>query len=76
MYYGGMDAWWGIVCMVAIVAVVALIAWAVVVSTNRREIKPDRGGASDAVSVLDSRFASGEIDESEYQRRRQLLTQH
>jgi uncharacterized membrane protein len=64
------------VCMVAFIAIVALVTWAIVAATNRRSAPDDRAGSSDAISMLDRRFASGEIDENEYQRRRQLLTQH
>jgi uncharacterized membrane protein len=62
--------------MIAFIAIVALVAWAIVAATNRRTTPDDRAGSSDALSVLDRRFASGEIDENEYKRWRQLLTQH
>jgi putative membrane protein len=32
-----------------------------------------RGGSSDALRLLDERFARGEIDEDEYRKRRDLL---
>lgn len=76
MYYGGVNAAWGIVCLVAVVAIVALIAWAIVASTNRGKARQDRDGSSDAITVLDRRFANGDIDENEYRQRRQLLSQH
>lgn len=76
MYYGGWGWGWAMVCMVAFIAIVALVAWAIVAASSRRDTPPTRDGSSDAISVLDRRYASGEIDENEYQRRRQLLTQH
>ena len=34
------------------------------------------GGPSDAFRILDERFARGEIDEDEYERRRATLSRH
>jgi putative membrane protein len=77
MHYGGWGWGWAMVCMVAFIAFVALVAWAIIASTNRRDTTTKQGDdSSDAMSVLDRRYASGDIDESEYQRRRHLLTQH
>ena len=36
------------------------------------EVRPTRSG-SDAVKILDERFARGEIDAEEYQQRKELL---
>lgn len=61
------------------------VLWLAVTSTHRRDMHgPARwsngphhehhgGGDSEARKILDRRFASGEIDEDEYQRRRKLL---
>jgi putative membrane protein len=76
MYYGGWGWGWAMVCMVAFVAIIALVAWAIVSSTTKRSAPDDRTGSPDAISLLERRFAGGEIDENEYKRRRQLLTQH
>ena len=77
MYYGGWGWGWAIVCMVAVIAIVALIAWAIIASTNKRESGADRETARpEALAVLERRFANGDIDENEYKRKRQLLTQH
>jgi uncharacterized membrane protein len=76
MYYGSWGWGWALVCMIAFVAIIAVIAWAIVASTSRRDTREDREGSPDAIAALEHRFASGKIDESEYQRRRQLLTQH
>lgn len=75
MHYGGWGWGWAMVCMVAFIAIVALVAWAIVAASNRRDTSNTPDGPSDAISLLDRRYASGEIDENEYQRRRHLLTQ-
>jgi len=77
MHYGGMTAGWVIFCTIAVIAIAALVAWAIVASTHRRDTRDDRAALRpDALGVLERRFASGDIDEGEYQRRRNLLVQH
>ncbi len=74
MYYGGWNPVWAIVCMVAIVAIIALVAWAIVGTTRRTDAdKPQDVPRDDALTSLQRRFASGEIDEQEYTRRRDVL---
>ncbi len=74
MNYGGWGWGWAIACMVAVIAIIALVAWAIVASTNTHESRDDRGTPRpDALAVLERRFADGDIDENEYQRRRAVL---
>lgn len=76
MNYGGWGWDWAIVCMVAVIAIIASVAWAIVASTNKRGSSGDREASRpDALAVLERRFANGDIDENEYQRRRDLLAQ-
>jgi putative membrane protein len=77
MYWNGMG-WGGWVMMtVTMVAFWALVAAAVValVRSTRREA-PRHERQTDALELLDGRFARGEIDEDDYHRRRDLLTGH
>jgi putative membrane protein len=77
MYYGGMNTAWAIVCMVAVIAIVALVAWAIVSATNQRgRIAARETPREDAIATLERRYAGGEIDDDEYRRRRNLLAQH
>ena len=77
MYYGGMSAGWAISCTIAVIAIIALVAWAIVASASKRDSRDDREASRpDALAVLERRYANGEIDEKDDQRRRQLLTQH
>jgi putative membrane protein len=72
---GSMGLWsiLGLILMVAaVVAVAALIVWVV----RRNSTSPSAGvpgEGQDAGEVLRRRFASGEIDEEEFQRRRAVL---
>jgi putative membrane protein len=76
----------GFVFLPLLLLLFAAILWLAVTSTHRREMhghgrwshSPDHherrsGGDSEARKILDRRFASGEIDDEEYQRRRKLL---
>lgn len=86
--YNGMNmnAGWAIFCTLFVVAIIALIVWAIMRSSGPRGLRNSQGGQggqdgqgvlrNDALSTLERRFASGEIDDSEYQRRRALLAQH
>jgi putative membrane protein len=69
-----MDGWdgtswvWGIAMMVVMVGVVALVVWAIVrAGSGPREHRPD------ALEILEERFARAEIDQEEFERRRQVL---
>ena len=74
MYYGG-DGWLGWIwmgfSMIAFWAVViALVVWAVRSYSRYAEIKPPPSGA---LSILQERFARGEISKDEYAQRSQLI---
>jgi len=76
-YNGGMNAGWIVFCTLFVVAIIALVVWAVMRSSGARTLRNDQTApANDALSTLERRFASGEIDDNEYQRRRNLLAQH
>jgi len=47
--------------------------WGVVVWLIREFVRSDRGTAVDAETILDDRFARGEIDADEYHERLQVL---
>lgn len=56
-------------CVIIIVAVVALVKWMITSSgTGRRS-----GGDSTALDILKERYAKGEIDEQEFQKRKRDL---
>lgn len=77
MYYSGMNVAWVIFCTIAIIAIIALVAWAIVSMTSRRDARDTRDTPRDeAFTTLQRRYASGEIDEQEYVRRRDVLTPH
>jgi putative membrane protein len=77
MNYGGMNTGWIVLCIMAVAAIVALLAWAIVRSGNRSSSREDREiFRPDALATLERRFAKGEIDDQEYARRRALLLQH
>lgn len=75
-WYGGDGSWVGWLVM----AVFMLIFWALVVGGIVVLVRYIRSGeqrsGSDALRILDERFARGEIDADEYSRRRQLLGSH
>lgn len=87
--YNGMNAGWAIFCTLFVVAIIALIVWAIMRSSGPRGLRDGQAGQAgqggqdgqgvlrnDALSTLERRFASGEIDDGEFQRRRALLAQH
>lgn len=60
-----------IIGIVMVAAMLAALAWAAVAALRGpKRRSPKQSGAR---SVLDDRFAAGEIDEEEYERRRQVL---
>jgi putative membrane protein len=63
---GGMMAWGWLVGLLVIALLVGLIVYAL---SGRR----GAGVSSDAMSVLRERYARGEIDETEYDRRARVL---
>lgn len=78
MYYdGGAGHWgWMLVSMgITIVFLVGLV-WIIarlISDSNRRDDRPTTPGEPDAFSVLQRRYASGELDDAEYDHRRQVL---
>jgi putative membrane protein len=68
---GDGDGWmwvWGVVCLLLVVAVIGLIAWAIARSTPRGPRPNDR-----AREILADRLARGEITPEEYRDRVQHL---
>ena len=60
-------AWWWMAFVV--VAFWGIVVWAIVMLVRRR---PESSSA-DARTLLDERYARGEIDDNEYQHRRETL---
>ena len=75
-YGGGGIGWGGWIVMVAMMAVFwGAVAWVIVTlirHSGQRTGQPSPDG-SDALQILDQRFARGEINDEEYQRRRTTL---
>lgn len=77
MYWNGMG-WGGWIMMT--ITVVAF--WALAAAAVLAVIRATRGATTPverpkgALEMLDERFARGEIDETDYQHRRELLTGH
>jgi len=67
MYWNTMGAFGWTMMIVFWVAVVALIVWAV------RSTAPTPRRESDPIDILERRFALGEIDGDEYEKRRRTL---
>ena len=70
--WGGGGGW--LMMALAMVAFWGLLVWVVIALF--RSSQPDRRDPSsppDALEILDSRFARGEIDEEEYHARRSVL---
>jgi putative membrane protein len=49
------------------VAVIALIIWVI------RRLSPAGGSSANALNILNERFARGEIDQTEYEKRKDAL---
>ena len=81
MYWDHMNGWgWTMMIVWSLVWVgfLGLIAWIAVQwarGTSRQEPPSGAPGKTAARDLLDERFARGEIDLDEYQRRRQALEQ-
>jgi len=80
MRYGdGGIGWGGWFAMVVMMVVFwGAIAWVIVTLIRQNGSRsataaPSVPATSDAMQILDGRFARGEIDEAEYQRRRDVL---
>jgi putative membrane protein len=73
----GYGAWWGVGMMFISLIVLALIVVGIVFvvrSPSQGAQPPQTPVASRALDLLDERFARGEIDQSEYEERRRILT--
>jgi putative membrane protein len=64
------DGWWWVMGIGWLVLLAAFVVLAVVLVRHLTRTSPTRHGAED---VLAERFARGEIDEDEYQSRRDTL---
>lgn len=64
----GWSWWWMLVPTLFWAALVVLAAWAVA-----RVLGNGRRGPSDALDILERRYARGDIDRDEYERRRRDL---
>jgi putative membrane protein len=78
--HGGWDgdwSWWWIAMTIMMVALWGGLAW-LLVSVFRRSDGPSSPRTHTPGEILDERFARGEIDVDEYQKRRDVLrtTQH
>jgi putative membrane protein len=88
MEYGyGQRGGIGLLILLLLILFFGALVWILVTSTHRRgpgghgpywdhQHGPDHphgSGHDDPIGILDKRFAKGEIDEDEYQRRRKLL---
>ena len=80
-YYNG-GSHWGLWLLMSLAMLVfwGILAWAVVnivrhnnAHRDGRSQSPAGTGGSDALRILDERFARGEIETDEYTRRRELL---
>jgi putative membrane protein len=63
---------WGIAVALALVAFIALIVGGIVLVIRPSKANPP-AQRDQALDILDQRFARGEIDEEEYQKRRSLV---
>ena len=62
---------WALLLLVAFwVAVIALIIWVV------RRLGPKGDMSASALSILNERFARGEIDQQEYEQRKAAILRH
>ena len=79
MYYGnsGFGWIWMVFWMILVTVLVAGVIWAIIRSTTQTGSRDNRTTLSgdDALRVLERRYAAGEIDDEEFQRRRQTLRQ-
>jgi putative membrane protein len=78
MMNGAWDGGWAVVMMLMSFLFVALIVVGVVLlvrSTTHVGQSSRAPGSDRALEILDERFARGEIDQTEYEERRRILTQ-
>ncbi len=71
MMYGWNGGWAGIVWMILFWAVILGVLYLIVRLVSSAGARP--GQERDAMSILDERFARGEISQEEYAERRRVL---
>lgn len=64
---------WMIVWIVLVIVVVGLTIWLIARLVGPHDGAPPRRSTDDAEEILRRRFAAGEIDAEEYERRLQIL---
>lgn len=71
MWHWGFDAWWmGLTMVLFWAVVIAVIVWVVRSADRRSSREPSDRRALD---VLEERYARGEIDDEEFERRKAML---
>lgn len=71
MWHWGFDAWWmGLTMILFWAGVIAVAIWAVRAADRRSSGDPS---GRRALEVLEERYARGEIDDEEFERRRAML---
>jgi putative membrane protein len=74
MYYGGAGwfgwIWMGLMMIVFSVVVILLVVWAIRSSTRGPATTPPSSGA---LSILEERFARGEISSEEFAERKRVI---
>lgn len=71
----GSEVWWeGMLVVLLWVALTALVVWLILSMLNRTRPSSESGEArSQPIQLLEERYARGEIDDEEFQRRRTIL---
>ena len=75
---GGYGGHWGwmVVSMVVTMVLLAGLIWIIarlIIDGSKRDDPPNMPRDPDALTVLQRRYASGELDDAEYDHRRQVL---
>lgn len=68
--------WWMLITWIGLIALILFIVWAVraVSGPSRREDPaPRQRSESDPLEILNRRYASGELTEEEYERKRRRI---
>lgn len=77
MYYSGYPAHWGwmVFGMIAMIVFWIAVIWAVArtVTSAMQHRTPPEPRESDALAILKRRYAAGELDDAEYEQRREVL---
>lgn len=79
MYYGdGYGGHWGwmLVSMIVTAIIMAGLIWIIarlIIDGNKRDNRPTTPREPDALALLQRRYAAGELDDAEYDHRRQVL---